>query len=47
MSIYALADRLHKTVAEIEQMTIDEFSGWVAYCKIRAEREKHGKRPAA
>lgn len=47
MAIYALADRLHKTVAEIEQMTVDEFSGWVAYCKIRAEREKHGKRPAA
>lgn len=42
MSIYALADRLSKTVAEIEQMTVDEFVGWIAYCKIQAERQKHG-----
>ncbi len=29
--MYQLADRLHKTLAEIEAMPVDEFAGWVAY----------------
>lgn len=37
MSIYALGDKLHKTRAEIESMTVDEFNGWVAYYRLRAE----------
>ena len=35
--VFALADRLKRTVAEIEEMTVDEFHEWVAYMKIRAE----------
>lgn len=33
--MYQLADRLHKTVAEIEAMTVDEWSGWLAYFKLK------------
>lgn len=32
---YSLAEHLHKTVAEIEQMTYEEFNGWVAYFEVR------------
>jgi hypothetical protein len=37
--LFALADRLHKTVAEIENLTLDEIAEWRAYCKIRKEQE--------
>ena len=33
--MYALAERLHKTVAEIEEMTLEEFNGWIAYLNIQ------------
>ena len=36
MAIYGLADRLHKTVAEIEALEPDELRGWFAYLKIVA-----------
>ena len=29
--MYQLADRLHKTLSEIETMTVEEFAGWIAY----------------
>lgn len=32
--MYALASRLNKTVQEIEQITVNEFHGWIAYFKI-------------
>jgi len=34
MAQYALADRLHKTIGEIEQMPVDEFVHWLAYLRI-------------
>jgi hypothetical protein len=40
-TIYALADRLHKTIDEIMAMNVDEFHGWLAYAKL--ERERNGK----
>jgi hypothetical protein len=40
--MYRLADRLHKTVAEIEQMTLSEFNGWLAYARILQERQANG-----
>lgn len=40
--MYRLADRLHKTVAEIEAMTLDEFNGWIAYARILQERKADG-----
>jgi acetyl-CoA acetyltransferase len=30
----ALADRLHKTQAEIEDLTLDEINEWFAYFKV-------------
>jgi hypothetical protein len=35
MFAYDLAAMLHKSVAEIMDMTMDEFAGWVAWAKIR------------
>lgn len=35
--MYALAERLHKTVAEIEEMSLEEFNGWIAYLNIQQE----------
>lgn len=29
--MFVVADRLNKTVAEVGRMSIDEFSGWLAY----------------
>ena len=42
--MYALAERLHKTVAEIEEMTLEEFNGWIAYLNIQQEeiRKQNG-----
>jgi hypothetical protein len=39
MALYGLADRLHKTVAEIEELSIEELRGWFAYLRLLA-REK-------
>lgn len=36
----ALADRLGKTIAEIEEITLDEFNLWVAYFQLEEERSK-------
>lgn len=40
-TMYALADRLHKTVQELGEITEEEFTGWVQYLEIRSESE-HG-----
>ncbi|KJV81260.1 hypothetical protein RHORCCE3_0443 [Rickettsia hoogstraalii str. RCCE3] len=37
---FALAEHLHKTVHEIEQITIDEWHYWLAYFKIKKEKQK-------
>jgi hypothetical protein len=38
--MYRLAEVLHKTLAEVGQMSSDEFVGWQAYFKRKAERAK-------
>jgi len=38
MMVYALADRLNKTIPEILQMSVGEFAGWLAYFKVLGER---------
>jgi len=40
-----LADRLGKTIAEIEQISIEEYNEWVAYFNLSEERQKRGPRP--
>jgi len=37
MNLIALADRLHKTIAEVEQISVNEFQEWIAYFKIMSE----------
>ncbi len=29
--MFQIADRLHKTLSEIEAMPVAEFAGWIAY----------------
>jgi hypothetical protein len=33
-----LAEKLGKTLYEIEQMTVEEFQGWLAYLEIKEEQ---------
>jgi hypothetical protein len=35
---YALAEKLGKTLAEIESITVEEFQGWLAYLEIKEEK---------
>ena len=37
--MFGLAERLHKTLAEIEQMSVDEFMEWVAYFRLTESNE--------
>lgn len=37
MAMYGLAMMLHKTIGEIEQMTVSEFLGWLAYLRVRKD----------
>jgi hypothetical protein len=38
--VIALADRLGRTIAEIENISLDEYNEWVAYFMVLEEREK-------
>lgn len=38
MARFALADRLRKTLAEIDAMSVAEYEHWMAFYKIRNER---------
>lgn len=42
-AVYALADRLHKTVAEIRSMSIEEFNGWQAYSIVSEEKRQEAR----
>jgi len=37
-----LADRLGKTIEEIELITIDEYNEWVAYFHVTEGKQKRG-----
>lgn len=39
MNVIALADRLHKTIEEIEEISVSELNEWFAYFKIQAEND--------
>ena len=43
-SIFALAQRLHKTASEILQMSVQEFNMWIAYFQIQKEDEDRQNR---
>lgn len=38
--MFAIAEHLGKTVAEIEAMTVDEWNYWHAYFALKQEREQ-------
>nr|WP_301282632.1 hypothetical protein [Rickettsia endosymbiont of Ceutorhynchus assimilis] len=42
--MFILAEHLHKTIAEIEQITIDEWHYWLAYFKIKKARGQNSLR---
>jgi hypothetical protein len=35
--MYRLADRLHKTVVEVGDLSVEEWNGWLAYFTIKEE----------
>ena len=43
-NIFGLAEKLHKTVAEILEMSVDEFYLWVAYFEIQNEEREREER---
>jgi DNA-binding PadR family transcriptional regulator len=40
--MFYLAEKLHKTVYEIEEMGVEEFLEWQIWLKIQRERSKDG-----
>jgi hypothetical protein len=36
-NLIALADRLGKTIEEIEEISLDEFHEWVAYFRVKGK----------
>lgn len=38
MGDFVLADRLHKTLAEVRAMPNIEYLSWIAYLRLEAER---------
>jgi hypothetical protein len=39
--MFALAEALGKTAAEIEQITIEEWYHWLAYLKLKHEKSRN------
>ena len=39
MNLIALADRLHKTIEEVEQISVTELYEWLAFFKIMSEKD--------
>jgi len=44
MNLITLADRLHKTISEIEGITLSEYNEWIAYFAVTDERNSNGNR---
>jgi hypothetical protein len=40
--LFYLAETLHKTITEIEEMPVQEFIEWQAWFKLKQERQKDG-----
>ena len=43
-NLFGLAEKLHKTVAEILQMSVQEFNMWIAYFKLQSEEQERQNR---
>lgn len=44
MNLLTLADRLNKTIGEIEEITLSEYNEWIAYFALMDERNSNGNR---
>tara|TARA_R110000851_G_scaffold5_7_gene48 strand:- start:623 stop:760 length:138 start_codon:yes stop_codon:yes gene_type:complete len=44
MAMYQVADRLHITLDNVREMTLDEFMGWLAFYHLEAKRINNGKK---
>ena len=40
---YALAEKLGKTLEELQQISVHEYQGWIAYLELAEEKRKNGK----
>lgn len=40
MNLIALADRLHKTIEEIEEISVTELNEWIAFYQLREESKE-------
>jgi len=38
MNVITLAEKLGRTIAEIDQMTMDEYNEWIAFYKVLKDR---------
>jgi len=38
MNVVTLAEKLGRTIAEIDQMTMDEYNEWIAFYKVLKDR---------
>lgn len=43
---FFLADRLGKTLADIDQMTCAEYAGWISFHKVRQQQEDLARKAA-
>lgn len=43
MNLISLADRLHKTIDEVEQISVTEFNEWMAYFTILKDNDGESK----
>lgn len=39
-----MADRLGKTIVEIEEISVDEYNEWMAYFAVIKEREENERK---
>jgi len=39
---YALAEKLGKTLKELQQISVHEYQGWIAYLELAQEKQKNG-----
>jgi len=43
-SLLALAEKLHKTLSEILQISVTEFNMWIAYYDLKKEESERQER---
>tara|TARA_R110001592_G_scaffold53455_6_gene163895 strand:- start:124 stop:252 length:129 start_codon:yes stop_codon:yes gene_type:complete len=40
---YALAEKLGKTLQELQKISVQEYRGWIAYLELAEENRNNGK----